>query len=339
MSDQSAALLDQYRRNLQLLERQAAIYAPSEVPLKLQNDLQDTRTKIAELERGAIPPLVAPLEGKAGILIDHSHGQRHWPRPGRLSPLDGDLARLAALGAPLAAPAWQLAAVSHAAQFDPTQLSAWRGMILTMPWRQQLAEPTCRAIVEWVHAGGRLLLLGYEMGERHHGSNINALAISFGLHFNADIVAPPDWQPSEKPYDDTIMFDGALLRAHPTLADVSRLTLANLCTLTFDPGTQPLISLHDPTRPDPQIAWLRAEDAAYPNGTLTTPGKRRYDAVAPNALSTVCVAAAPGLCGAGAVLALGTWDIFGPNGSFTQGSDNLVFWRNMLEWLAMGDGR
>ena len=48
------------------------------------------------------------------------------------------------------------------------------------------------------------VITGFELGERHHGTNLNQLVYDFGLSFNSDVVVSPKAASSGKQYYTTL---------------------------------------------------------------------------------------------------------------------------------------
>jgi hypothetical protein len=273
-----------------------------------------------------------PLKQKIGILIDLSHAQDSWPDPDDKSSIfsvaGGQL--MAELKPVAEERPWDVRAVTDHGQLRSDLLKNWSGLLMAIPHHAQIGAETRREIVQWVHQGGRLVLMGFELGDRHHETNLNELANEFGLRFNTDIVAPKCWSSTDKPYDKPIKF--TYIRSnHPVLRAVERLRFWNLCTLTADPGADEVLTVRDNG-----ISRLRKEDARYTQGWLRGGGPQRYD-VFKNAAWTPIIAEAPrGLTRGGRVLALGTWQFLGRNDqdyTSIRGFDNLRFIENLLNWF------
>lgn len=274
-------------------------------------------------------PIVAlgtPGRGKAGILVDLSHEQSRWGW-GKDTIFSAAKGRLAPLLQPSQDPSWDLREVSDRRQLSAGALQAWSGLLLGIPCQERIEDVTCYEIVKWVREGGRLALLGYELGERHHQTNLNDLAGEFGLRFNADIVAPAGWQQKKKPYDTQIDFMN-VQSVHPVMSGVRRLCLRGVCTLTIEPGADILLTVGKNG-----VCWLQKEDAFYDRGWLRTPAGQEFEVFTGADWVPVIAEAPQGLTGSGKVLAVGTWKLFGPNFDFPSGSDNRRFVTNLLDWF------
>jgi hypothetical protein len=265
----------------------------------------------------------APAPGKLGILIDQSHGQQNWGSPFFR---DGGNRVLQLLDLSPSSSKWDLRAIEHRTQVDADQIKAWRGLILALPHHVCIDEATRKELVRWVRQGGHLVLLGFELGERHHMTNLNELAGEFGLRFNSDIVASKDHQPPENPYEKPIDFSG-IESLHPLLKGVNSLRLTNLCTLTVEPGAEVLLSLGDHS-----IGWLQKEGVIYSTEGWLLGGNKVYRYIKDAAWVPVIAEAPAGLTGEGSVLAIGTWQLFERSGSVPTGFDNRRFIKNLFDW-------
>jgi hypothetical protein len=199
------------------------------------------------------------------------------------------------------------------------------GIILAMPWRNKLEPETITAIVEWVKEGGRLLLLGYELGDRHHDGNIAELSHYFGIDPAADIVGPSGFG-NRKPYEEPVEFHIEDAEVHPFTADIDSIHLANVQTIRVDPGG---------------IEWLKTgnnniyrpkrDSVRYRNNTMTAPGGSAFDIYQAPQMAAA-VQAPQGLCGKGEVNMIGTWDLLGRNKEF--GENNIKLLVRLLDWLS-----
>jgi len=223
---------------------------------------------------------------------------------------------------------WSINPIRKYDDLISVSLHSYGGLIVGSPWRQRMEPETVTALSEFVMKGGRLLLLGFELGDRHHDANLNDLAAQFGLYFEADIVGPPDKQ--SKHYDEPVDFEVVQADEHDLTRGLRTIRLANVQTLRVLPKG---------------IEWLRVgnnaacspEEVVYRAGLFTHP--RGKDRVKPNPQSgwlPVAVEAPAGLCGKGAVQAIGTWDILGRTAPF-KNQDNLLLLGRLLEWLSGRD--
>jgi hypothetical protein len=271
-------------------------------------------------------PLGFPAQNRAGILVDLSHGQNKW-QAGSVYDLAGDTLIRMIVPAPEEIP-WHIQTVQDSLQLCSSDLARWRGMLLGIPYHQQIDPIVRDAVADWVRAGGRLALLGFELSDRHHKTNLNALAGEFGLRFNTDIVAPKGWKPANaKPYGAPVEFEDVNTGRHPLLEGIEYLRFQNLCTLTIDPGAQVLLTVGDHG-----IGWLKPETAKYVDGALES-GRQEYEVIDEASWVPLIAEAPAGLTGAGKVLAIGTWDLLGSGYALTEDTDNLRFLRNLLAWL------
>jgi hypothetical protein len=284
--------------------------------------------------RAASAGLKVPAQGKSGVLVDLSHGQAHW----RSDALFSRDEWTAATGASPDALGIDLRLVESVAEFSSERLRQWSGMLLALPGssggpKPKLDSTTIDLVKRWVHAGGRLALLGFELGDRHHGTNLNALAEVFGLRFNADIVAPMEWKASAgKPYGERVCFEvSAEYRdKHALLKGVTTVELANVCTISIEPGGRRLVPLKGLS-----VGVPRREAVRYDaQGIMSVPGSSFRFFKAPRGAA---VALAPaGLSGKGEVVGIGTWDLLcrSANGE----TQNRLLLRNLLLWLGRRPG-
>lgn len=275
----------------------------------------------------ALPPppqLTAPTQGKAGILIDLSHGQDEWESP--LFRDDGS--QITQLVQPSAADRWELRHIRHSHQISADALKAWSGLIFAIPHHVRIEEQTRYELVQWVRQGGRLVLLGFELGERHHETNLNELANEFGVRFNSDIVAPKGWKPFSKPWGAPVDF-ADLQSPHPLFSEVNSLRLWNLGTLSVEPGADILLTLGNHA-----IGWLQREGVNYTTKGWLRGGNQQFGIIR-NASWVPVVAEAPkGLTGKGSVLAIGTWELLARQGSLPAELNNQRFVANLFDWCA-----
>jgi TIR domain len=214
------------------------------------------------------------------------------------------------------------------------QLSDWQGLMLAFPHEKLLTPELIADLVSWVRAGGRLVVTGFELGERHHGTNINQLTWHFGVIFNSDVIVniSHTGNPYDKQYDGLLRFSPATDTEHPLLRGVNEIAMRNVCTLHLEPGGKPLV----PATPN-QVLDLDDSAAVYSDRgdgkiVLAVGGQKfRPPVIVPD---RAIIAEAPrGLTGIGRVVALGTWD-FRTDKSTNQNGSFLV---NLWSWLAGND--
>ncbi len=219
------------------------------------------------------------------IGIDLAHGQSRWQR--------GSIFDRPAL--------WTLRSRDDFSSRDFHELG---GLVVGMPFNTLMDADTTSAIERWVHAGGHLLLLGFELGDRHHGGNLHELSRRFGIHPNADIVGPPDFS-GTKPYGTPVQFDYG-----------DGLALINVQTLSVEPGGWPLIRVGKN-----HVFRPTSASVDYREGRLVQPRGAEFDRDKNAGSAAVAVEAPRGLCGDGAMMAVGTW-------MFDD-----VFWTDLFAWL------
>ncbi|HKZ00671.1 MAG TPA: effector-associated domain EAD1-containing protein [Pyrinomonadaceae bacterium] len=186
-------------------------------------DLQGFAAEL-RLVAPATPPatLGFPTRGKTGILIDLSHGQSEWDKDAIFNAANDRLVQV--LQPPPKEAHWDLKEIRDRRQLNAEELKVWSGLLMGIPFHERIEDSTRDEIVKWVRGGGRLVMLGFELGERHHETNLNDLAGEFGLRFNSDIAGPTGWQSPWKPYDEPIDFM-QVQSNHPAMKGVSRLRL------------------------------------------------------------------------------------------------------------------
>jgi hypothetical protein len=260
----------------------------------------------------------------AGILIDASHAQDGWPRrhllPNLLKRTD-DLRSAFNIDDAIA-----LDWIEHPEQIWRHDLSAWAGMVMALPYHTRFDPSVSQEVKAWVDGGGRLLLLGFELGDRHHRSNLNDLAERFGVRFNTDIIAPGT-AGDGKPYDARIDVD---LRAakHALLSGLSSIYMWNAQSVSTEPGGTPVITLDRLG-----IGRLRDETAHYDENGWQTGGNQQFSTMPAPADRYLAAFAPVDLCGRGQVLALGTWDL---RVGSAPDNDTRRFVSRLLTWLATG---
>jgi hypothetical protein len=273
---------------------------------------------------GSTAELGAPAPGKAGILVDNSHAQFEWDH---LAIANTAKAAQMPSSFPSQEIPWEIRVVEDRRQLNAEMLKSWAGLVMALPFHERIEDSTQYEIIQWVRAGGRLLLLGYELGERHHETNINALAEDFGLRFNADIVAPPGWKPPGKPYYEPIDFL-EIQSAHPVLVGIQRLRLYRLCTLTAEPGSDLILTLGKNT-----LCRMERSRVVYDSKGWLRGGYQDFEVVRKVDWVPVMAEAPTGLTQDGGVLALGTWNFFEKGNQFPAGFDNQQLFINLMIWL------
>jgi len=266
-----------------------------------------------------------PASGKLGILVDLSHQQDKWTSKSIFDLPSGRSNLISLVVPPSSDLPWDVQEINDTSKFQVNDLGNWRGLIFGMPYHQLIDQEILQAIREWVIQGGRLVLLGYELGERHHRTNLNLLSDRFfGLRFNSDIVAPENWRSSRaKPYGEEIVFHDVNSKKHPILKGVKSLCMRNICTLTVEPGSLVVLTVGN-------NRVSREMSPNYTNG-WTSSGVQQFEVMTDADWLPVIAEAPRGLCGKGKVIAIGTWDFYGTDECF-RNSDNDTFVKNLLEW-------
>lgn len=273
-------------------------------------------------------PLPQPQDATRSILVDHAHGQAKWNTTQYSS-----LFELPEVGVREFLPdveetgEWNFQPVTDQDQLRAADMKTWRGMILGTPWERQLSPKTIEQIVQWVWSGGRLALLGFELGDLHHKANLNDLAIKFGLQFHADIVAPRDWKSEQgKPYGHVVKLGRSALREHPLTAGIESLEWYNLQSLSYVPGGNSLVCIDDNLLGTP-----KAESVIFPDRQLRLL-KDNFDFFEGGADACVAAFAPDGLTTPGAVVGIGTWQLLQPNNG-NLSIDSQRFMMNLMRWL------
>jgi hypothetical protein len=269
--------LDDASACAELVRRSAALLGvPEAGTLDYEEMLQAVEEALDRIARSnpfGVPPLPSPAAGRAGILVDLSHRQSEWPQDDAPSFFDRDQRRLRSPVSPDRQPAWELGFLDDARHLWSADLASWHGLILALPHEALISNQAREQLVAWVAGGGRLLLLGYELGDHHHEGNLNALAHEFGIHFEANIVAPPGY-PDRKPYGVPIDLAAESVD-HPVLRGVRRLRLVNLQTISPEPGALEFVRLGT------NEIYRPARDAVlYDRGSMRVPSGR-FDRVGP----------------------------------------------------------
>jgi hypothetical protein len=257
-----------------------------------------------------------------GIGLILAHGQPDWEKTGD-SPF-----RL-----PHALPEawrdrWTFHRILNEDKIAAVELGTLSGMIVGSPCRSTMSAECVDELVDWVHAGGRLLLLGFELGDRHHGGNLGDLARRFGIHPMVDMVGPCDYG-QRKPYSVWMDFKPDIASRPPLTKGLDRIRLCNVQTVMVEPGGDEWLRVgeHAVYRP-------AGKDVQYREGQLTQPRGAQFEVNADAAWVPVGVDAPTGLVHPGAVRFLGTWDLL--RAPAEPPHDTLRLVERMLDWLASG---
>jgi TIR domain-containing protein len=225
---------------------------------------------------------------------------------------------------------WRFRALTDERVFQSQGLHALSGLIFANPWRAKIEPETIAATVEWVRKGGRLLLLGFELGDRHHGGNLGELSHHFGIDPAGDIVGPQGYG-DRKPYDQPVDFIPSKADPHPFTEGLTVIRCANVQTVRVDPGGTEWLRVGD------NVVYRPSRDSVrYRDGTMTTPGGPAFAMNLKAEWLAVAVEAPRGLCGAGSVHMIGTWDLMGRDQPF--GDENLTLVTRLLDWLSHDSG-
>jgi hypothetical protein len=275
----------------------------------------------AEAMKADLVPAPPPRTDAIGIVL--AHGQDGWD--------DGAPTSVFALPDSLPAGVgnrWTFRRIQRAADLFSDELHELRGIVVGAPWRSHMSAREVDALVGWVNEGGRLLMLGFELGDRHHDGNLNDLASRFGIHFATDIIGPPG-ESKSKPYGDEVVFRVMEGDPHTLTAGLDAVSFTNVQTVRVDPGGAELLRVGDNA-----VCVPARETVRYRNGTLTQAGSREVTRKPSAGWVPVVVAAPPGMAGTGAVIGIGTWQLLGDDGRFVRSPDTLSFYERLLDWLA-----
>jgi hypothetical protein len=222
---------------------------------------------------------------------------------------------------------WSFKRLDSPKQLLSPDLHRLPGLVVGSPWRQEMEAEVVAALTDWVVGGGRLLLLGFELGDRHHGGNLGDLARVFGISLGSDIVGPPGYG-RRKPYGVPVDFRVADGDAHLLTAGLREVRLVNAQTVRVVPGG---------------TEWLRVgqnlvyqpnrTNVVYRNRSLTMPSQVDWEGNDKAGWLPVAVEAPRGLSGAGAVQAIGTWDLNWREARDPAG-DTLTLIERLFDWLS-----
>jgi len=291
---------------------------------------QDADARLQELEQAIaksrmINPKTARTVSRApgpGVLIDASHEQGGWAGSHQLPSLlkrSNELTSALDIGNSIT-----LRWIERREQIWRHDLSTWAGIALAIPYHTPMTSEVAEEIREWVLDGGRLLLMGFELGDRHHKTNLNQLADRFGLHFNTDILAPtPEF--TGKPHGEPVDVDVSGAN-HPLLSGLATLRVWNAQSVSIEPGGTPLIPLHGVG-----LSHLRGDKVHYDEEGWQVAGNQQFTTTVPPDDRYLAAFAPDDLCGRGRVLAMGTWDF-----RIGQAPATARFVTKVVRWLATG---
>jgi hypothetical protein len=222
---------------------------------------------------------------------------------------------------------WKFRPIASEDKVAAAEMVSLSGMIVGSPWDATMSAECIDELVDWVHAGGRMLLLGFELGDRHHSANLGDLARRFGIHPMIDIVGPPD-HGSAKPYGVWTDFRPDTDAFHPLVKGLRQIYLRNVQTVMVEPGGQ---------------EWLRvgknaiyrpaADRVEYRKGRLTQPAGTQFEVNADRGWVAVGVDAPKGLAHPGAVRFLGSWDLLREPADKPE-NDTPQLVKRLLDWLS-----
>lgn len=226
-------------------------------------------------------------------------------------------------------PPWFFHEIKSLKDLDDEGLVSWKGIFLAIPYGQRFNDKLTARLTTWVRNGGRLVVTGYELGERHHRTNLNQLTYHFGFAFNSDVIVGPESSGVDggKGYDLTLTYNEVVDKEHPLFRNIRKIALKNTCSLHLEPGASPLLLAH-PNR----VLELQNKVASYSKEgdffVLAT-GDQRFNKPYEDTRKSVIALAPKDLTGKGHVLAMGTWD-FRSDG---LENNNDSFLQNLWRWM------
>jgi TIR domain len=220
--------------------------------------------------------------------------------------------------------------VSALSDLDYDELARWKGIFLGMPYHQTLSDGLIERLVAWVRRGGRLVVSGFELGERHHETNLNQLTYHFGIAFNSDVVVGPEIKKTgtDKDFHRKLEYSSWQSPNDPLLDGVRTITMMRACSLHLEPGARPLVLVRPNT-----LRELTVRDGTYssPPAFKLASGGQTFEESYLDDRRALMAFAPEGLTLDGRVLCMGSWDFrsdaVGVNDAFLQ---------NVWRWLQAG---
>lgn len=279
--------------------------------------LMDAQTRVDYVPL-AVKPLRNPTSERS-ILVDGAHAQRKWSGSRRGTVFERAKSNFAGISSRTGL---DVQFIDDPDQIRASDMEPWSGLILALPLHEKIKSASIEQIVEWVQSGGRLLLMGFELGDLHHEGNLNDLAARFALRFNGDMVAPAGWK-TGKPYGKDIAFE--VPQSQGLLEGVNKVVWQNVQTLASEPGTTPHLNVGSQALavPTPNSVISSGDGSlAMPNPEFVIENRAEW--------LPVLAEATRELTGNGAVMACGTWDVIPET---AESNDNERFVSNLLKWL------
>lgn len=232
--------------------------------------------------------------------------------------------------------------ISSLQELDDVSLDEWKGIFLTLPYGQKFERYLIDRLVKWVRNGGHLVATGYELGERHHKTNINQLLYHFGILFNSDVVVKPDSpdDKGDKGYNQLLEYN-KVNNTYPALTGIDRVFARNACSLKLEPGSISLFSVTPNKIREPEPNEVSYDPESF---EMTIPDPIYGKAYEDKSCSLMAIAPKD-LTGKGEVLVIGTWDFRptildpGPSKNIDSISEEIIrksndaFIRNIWKWL------
>lgn len=278
---------------------------------------------VADVDVDAVVASLAPEPPVRGqdIGVVLAYGQDGWDRWG-VSIFD-----LPQSIAPSDENRWTFRRIERTDDLFMVDLNELSGIVLGAPWHSRMPSRAVDAVVDWVTAGGRLLLLGFEYGDRHHEGNMNEVASRFGIQFSTDIVGPPGTSKT-KPYNKEVQIDPACAEPHDLTANLGPVVLTNVQTLRVEPGAKSWLRVGDNI-----VCVPKADTVRYDDGMLSQAGSNAVECSDQSRLP-VAAEVHHQMTGRGAVQAIGTWQLLGPKGRLSANVNNAKLLERLLDWLA-----
>lgn len=246
---------------------------------------------------------------RKSIAFDQTHGQEKWDWGGAV-PILQDYG-YQEVGAMLRK-RFNLNTL-QGATIDHSILAEYAALIIVSPYHM-FFQPTEIALIEsFVRNGGGLLLLGFELADKHHKNNLSLLASRFGIQFNYDRVV------NELSYRGTPLHP--LVKTDPSFQPelcngVKYLCLPLACSLKVaKPASVVVRSGSDSFTECPSL---------IENGLIKRFKQTTYTNVPVVAKASI---------GRGKVIAVGSWEIFLTHYLKDKRIGNRKFFLNIIQWL------
>jgi len=186
-----------------------------------------------------------------------------------------------------------------------------------------------KAITEYVHQGGGLLLLSIYAADWHHKANINEITQNYGMVFNTDVVMPKGAtaQDAKDQFAEGSPSSKNVVSARPVqneegkgivgelTKDIHQIATISSCSLTISDAAVPIVTT------DPESVVFEPEPIG---GGIAI---RQYLEKRTESVPIV------GASRSGKVIAVGSWKMFLDDFVDLPNSDNCRLYQNILGWL------